>query len=58
MSKPSKLKLKRLKSGLTQYELSLSTGIVQPRLSLIENGLLEPTKEQLEAINKGLDNEH
>lgn len=55
MSKPGKLKLKRLKSGLTQYELSLSTGIVQPRLSLIENGLLEPTKEQLEAIIKGLE---
>lgn len=40
---PSKLRLARVRAGLTQYQLQAETGIPQSTLSLIETGIRTPT---------------
>ena len=41
-----KLKLLRLASGLSQWELSRSAGMSQGRYSMIERGLIRPLIEE------------
>jgi len=40
------LKVARIRKKMSQYELSFETGISQTRMSLMENGFRQPTKEQ------------
>jgi transcriptional regulator with XRE-family HTH domain len=40
----------RAAKRVTQFELRLSTGIHQSKISLIENGLIDPTAEEKEKI--------
>ncbi len=39
-----KLKILRAIKGVTQYEVNLRTGIPQSKISLIERGYVEPSK--------------
>lgn len=48
------LKVIREARGVSQWELSSMTGIDRSRLSLIENGHVEPTDEQLSRIREAL----
>lgn len=48
------LKIVREARGFSQWDLSNRTGIDRSRLSLIENGHIEPTIEQLESIKIAL----
>ena len=49
-----KLKMIRTIKGISQWDLALQTGIRNYRLSLIENGRVEPKAEELEALAKAL----
>ena len=49
-----KLKEVRFFKRVTQPLLALNTGIQQSRLSLIENELVTPRKEEMEKIAKAL----
>ena len=44
----------RINAGLTQNELALKSGLKQANLSRLENGVVNPSIETLEAIAKGL----
>lgn len=44
------LKLRRLKAGLKQIEVFKLTNIDRSRLSLIENGWIDPKPEELKKI--------
>ena len=44
------LRVARVKRKMSQYGLSLETGISQSRISLFENGFRCPTTEQAEKI--------
>ncbi len=48
------LRIARTRKRMSQYELSFKTGISQARISLMENGFRQPTKEQAEKIVKVL----
>ncbi len=52
MRKLRKLKLFRTILGISQWDLSEQTKIRNYRLSLIENGRVEPKAEELEALAK------
>lgn len=39
---------------ITQFQLRLSTGIHQSKISLIENGLIETGLDEQERLSKGL----
>ena len=54
MEKSKKLKLTRVIQGLTQREVYAQSGIKNYRLSLLENGHVEPSAEELEALAKAL----
>ena len=45
-----RLKLVRIVSGQTQFEISRSASISQGRFSMIERGLIEPTDEERERL--------
>ena len=49
-----KLKLIRTIQGLSQWDLAAQSGIRNYRLSLLENGRVEPKDEELEALAKAL----
>ena len=49
-----KIKLIRQAKRVSQLELAKATGIDNSRLSLIENGYVEPTSEQLAKIKAAL----
>jgi len=50
----NRLRMVRAERRLTQIRLALRARIHQSRLSLIENGYAEPTKEERERIAKAL----
>lgn len=52
---PSRLRMKRVEKGLTQYELERKTGIKQARLSLIENGFRAPKRSEQKTLAEVLD---
>lgn len=47
----------RIKSNMTQKELSIKSGIRQSNISRIENGTCSPTIATLQALAKGLGKE-
>jgi len=51
MLKGSKMKLQRLKEGLSQEELAFITNIKQPRISNIETGMAPTTAEAITIAN-------
>ena len=50
----SKLRITRILKNTSQYVLALTSGVSQPRLSLIENGLTKPSQEEVRRISKAL----
>jgi predicted transcriptional regulator len=48
------LKLQRIRAGLKQLDVFKMTGIDRSRLSLIENGWIDPKPEELRKINRVL----
>lgn len=44
----------RFLKGLNQYDLSLKTGISQSKISLIENGYLNPKEQEKKKIARAL----
>ncbi len=48
------LRIARTRKRMSQYELSFKTGISQARISLMENGFRQPTKEQSKKIAEAL----
>ena len=48
------LKLERIKAGLKQLEVFKATGIDRARLSLIENGWIEPRAEEIQKIKEAI----
>ena len=48
------LKIIRITKGVKQWDLSRETGIPNYRISLIENGRVQPKTEELEALAKAL----
>lgn len=46
----TKLKMERISAGLLQVEVFKATGIDRSRLSMIENGWIDPKPEELEKI--------
>ncbi len=51
----NQLKVLRAIKRITQFKLSLKSGILQSRLSLMENGLIEPREEEKEKLAKALE---
>lgn len=49
------LRKKRTKASLTQFELAVSTGISQPKISKVENGTLELSIWDMSQILKVLE---
>jgi len=54
MKKLKKVKVVRVIQGFTQRDVFAQSGIRNYRLSLIENGHVEPSAEELEALAKAL----
>jgi len=50
----NRLKVVRAEKRITQFRLTLATGIIQSRLSQMENDLIKPTPEEKEKIAKAL----
>ena len=48
------LKIVRIKKGVSQWDLSQETGIPNYRISLIENGRVQPRLGEVEALAKAL----
>ncbi|MBL6978160.1 MAG: helix-turn-helix transcriptional regulator [Desulfobacteraceae bacterium] len=48
------LKVLRTMRGYTQFDLTLKTGIRQSRISLMENGYIEPKRDEHQKIAKVL----
>ena len=51
----NQLKVLQAIKRITQFKLSLMSGILQSRLSLIENDLIEPRSDEKEKLAKALD---
>lgn len=51
MNKPREI---RVTKRITQFQLRLLTGIHQSKISMIENGLVEPTEDEKKKIAKAL----
>ncbi len=49
------LKIARILKGTSQWDLSTKTGIPNYRISLIENGRVEPKPEELKALAEALE---
>lgn len=54
MESKNRLREFRFFKGLTQWQLRVSTGINQTKLSLIERGYIEPKAEEKKALSKVL----
>lgn len=50
----NRLRIVRIVGGLTQYGLRNRTGINTAKISLIENGYIQPSDEEKEVICKAL----
>lgn len=50
----NRLRETRVINRITQFQLRLSTGIHQSKISMIENGLIEPCEEDKVKIAKAL----
>lgn len=50
----NKLREIRVVKRITQFQLRLSTGIHQSKISLIENGLIHPKEDEKEKLTKAL----
>jgi transcriptional regulator with XRE-family HTH domain len=50
----SKLRIARVTQGLRQKDVEKWTGIIQSRISMIENGLIEPRYDEKERLAKVL----
>ena len=50
----NRLKVVRAEKKMTQFKLSVFTGIIQSRLSYIENGLIEPSEDDKKKIAEAL----
>lgn len=48
------LKIIRIRKGITQWELSKQTNIPNYKISLFENGHIEPNKEEKKKLAKAL----
>ena len=48
------MKIARMKNGITQYDLSYSTRIPQGTISLIEQGIKQPSFDQAQKIAEAL----
>jgi len=48
------LKLLRISKGVSQWDLSQKTGIPNYKISLIENGRVQPKQKELEELAKAL----
>jgi transcriptional regulator with XRE-family HTH domain len=44
----------RVVKRITQFQLRLSTGIHQSKISMIENGLIEPREDEKQKLAKAL----
>jgi transcriptional regulator with XRE-family HTH domain len=44
----------RVVKRITQFQLRLSTGIHQSKISLIENGLVEPRQDEMKKLAQAL----
>ncbi len=50
-------KLARLIAGLRQIDIALKTGFSPSFISMVENGLIEPTPERAQKLNEVLGHE-
>lgn len=50
----NKLRELRVIKRITQFQLRLSTGIHQSKISMIENGLIEPREDEKKRLSKAL----
>jgi transcriptional regulator with XRE-family HTH domain len=50
----NRLRVMRADKRITQFKLSLLTGILQSKLSLIENGLIEPREDEKQKLAEAL----
>ncbi len=50
----NQLKVVRASHRMTQFRLGLKAGILQSRLSLIENDLIDPREDEKEKLAKAL----
>jgi len=50
----NKLREIRVVKRITQFQLRLSTGIHQSKISMIENGLIEPMEDEKKKLAKAL----
>lgn len=50
----NKLREIRVVKRITQFQLRLSTGIHQSKISMIENGLVEPRDDEKQRLAKAL----
>ena len=50
----NRLRVVRAEKRMTQFRLSIATGIIQSRLSQMENDLINPSPEEKEKIAKAL----
>jgi transcriptional regulator with XRE-family HTH domain len=50
----NKLRDIRVIKRITQFQLRLSTGIHQSKISMIENGLIEPREDEKKRLAKAL----
>jgi transcriptional regulator with XRE-family HTH domain len=53
-AKSMTLKEAQLKKNLTQFDLRIKSGIHQSKISLIENGFIRPSPEEIERLCKAL----
>lgn len=51
----NRLREKRVVKRITQFKLRLATGIHQSRISLIENGLVQPRADEINRLAEALD---
>jgi transcriptional regulator with XRE-family HTH domain len=50
----NKLRETRVVKRITQFQLRLSTGIHQSKISMIENGLIKPSEDEEKRLAKAL----
>lgn len=50
----NRLRETRLLKRITQFQLRILTGIHQSKISLIENGLIDPTQDEEKKLAKAL----
>ena len=51
----TELKLSRLRRGVRQMDVAFAAHIAQPRLSMLENGYVEPRLDELERLAMALE---